>query len=122
MLQLRVKPKNNLGASAENFAADLLKSKGYKIICRNFRSRFGEIDIIAEFDSTLIFIEVKARQSLKFGYPEEAVTGQKLIKIVKTAEYFCLTNPGLPKKLRIEVVSLLYKKDKIYSSKIIPID
>lgn len=78
MLQRRL--TSNLGKLAEDFAVSLLQGKGYKIIDRNFHSRFGEIDIIAEENETLIFVEVKARWSPKFGVPEEAVTPQKLLK------------------------------------------
>ena len=111
----------NLGKSAEDLACKLLDQNGYKIIERNFRSRFGEIDIIAEFDNNLIFVEVKARWSLKFGSPEEAVTKQKIYKIIKTAQYYSLTHPKLSKNLRIEVVALTMLNDQILSYKIIKV-
>ncbi len=100
----------------------MLQSKGYKIIGRNFRSRFGEIDIIALDADSLVFVEVKARWSKKFGSPEEAVTFQKLQKIRKTGEYYSLTHPSLPQKLRIDVVALEIAGGKILSAKIIKAD
>ncbi len=114
--------KNNFGSSSESLASDLLTSKGYKIIDRNFHSRFGEIDIIAEKDGYLIFVEVKARHSLKFGMPEEAVTRSKLFKIRKTGEYYSLLHPNLPEKLRIDVVALIIENNQVVSSKIIIVD
>ncbi len=125
MLQSSVLPKKlqtrKLGNLAEGFAVRLLKAKGYKIIDRNFRGRFGEIDIIAIDRDTLVFAEVKARWSLKYGNPEEAVTRWKIEKIKRTAEYFSLLHSELPKKLRIDVVSLEISAGKIISSKIIKV-
>jgi len=117
------KPKNKqiFGQFAENFAVDLLLQNGYQIKDRNFHSRFGEIDIVCVKDNTLIFVEVKARHSLKFGYPEEAVTKSKLLKIRKTGEYYSLIHPGLPKKLRIDVVAIVFSGQAVISSKIIQV-
>lgn len=114
--------KSEFGSKAENIACDLLFQNNYKIIDRNFHSRFGEIDIIALKDNTLIFVEVKARHSLKYGMPEEAVTKSKLWKIRKTGEYYSILHPELPKKLRIDVVALIIEEGQIVSSKIIIVD
>lgn len=117
-----LKPTNKVGALAEDFAANFLSAQGYKIIDRNFRSRFGEIDIIALHGNLLVFVEVKARWSLKFGRPEEAVTPQKIWKITKTAEYYSLMHPNLPQSMRIEVVSLTIENGKLISARIIPVE
>lgn len=122
MLQSLNRKTSELGRLAEDFASNLLQSKGYKIIDRNFHSRFGEIDIIAIEGSTLVFVEVKARWSNKYGSPEEAVTPQKLYKIKKTGEYYSLKNPNLSKKLRIDVVALEISGRQVTSSKIIKVD
>jgi putative endonuclease len=113
---------SDLGKLAEDFAVGFLQEKGYKIIDRNFRSRFGEIDIVAEESGTLVFVEVKARWSQKFGSPEEAVTPQKLYRIRKTAEYYALINSKTDQKMRIDVVALEINDGKIASSKIINVD
>lgn len=112
---------NNLGPSGETFAVKLLEKNGYKIVTKNFRSRFGEIDIIATDHDTLVFVEVKARNSFRFGVPEEAVTISKLRKIQKTGEYFSMLHPDLPKKLRIDVVALSMENGLVMSSKIIKV-
>ncbi|KKQ91693.1 MAG: hypothetical protein UT58_C0007G0014 [Microgenomates group bacterium GW2011_GWC1_39_7b] len=113
---------SELGNLAEDYAVKLLESGGYKIKDRNFRSRFGEIDIVALDGETLVFVEVKARWSRKFGAPEEAVTRSKLFKIKKTGEYYSLLHPDLPKKLRIDVVAIEIEGGLVSSSKIIKVD
>ena len=109
------------GKAAEVFASELLIKNGYKILERNFRSRFGELDLIALDGDTLVFVEVKARTNRKFGLPEESVTRGKLWKINKTAEYYSLTHPKLPKKLRIDVVALEIDQGRPVRSKIIKV-
>lgn len=110
------------GKLAEDYAVKLLIENSYTIIDRNFHSRFGEIDIIALKDGVLIFVEVKARWSAKFGKPEEAVTPSKLWKIGRTGEYYSLLHPDLPKKLRIDVVALEIRDQKVSSARIINVD
>lgn len=115
------RPSSTLGKLAEDYAVKFLKGKGYRIVDRNFRGKFGEIDIVAIKDKMLIFIEVKARWSLKFGSPEEAVTPSKLWKIQKTAEYYSSLHASYPNSLRIEVVALEISGGSVTSSKIIPV-
>jgi len=76
------------GTNGENFACQYLINKGYKILYRNFRSKFGEIDIIANKGDLIIFVEVKLRNSNKFGKGFEAVSKSKIEKIIKTSQYF----------------------------------
>ncbi len=111
--------RREIGIIGEDYAVNLLIDKDYIIIDRNFRSHFGEIDIIAIHKDTLVFVEVKTRTSKKYGNPEEAVTPQKLKHIIKTSDYYCSTNNKLPKKKRIEVVALEITDKRIVSSKII---
>ncbi|MBI4058611.1 YraN family protein [Candidatus Gottesmanbacteria bacterium] len=96
-------PKGRLG---EVIAEKFLIHHGYRIITRNFKGRYGEIDIIATKKNTLIFIEVKTRWSNEYGSPEEAVTYWKLNSITRTAQYFKLTHPKLPESMQIDVVSV----------------
>ena len=113
---------NKFGKNAEIFAAKFLSSKGYRIIDRNFRSKFGEIDIIAIKENYLVFVEVKARTNNLFGFPEESVTQSKLNKIIKTAEYYFSIHPKLPITQRIEVVSLIIEEGRVRDCKIISVD
>lgn len=121
VLQNPKKATSKAGHLAEDFAVNFLISKGYKILDRNFRSRFGEIDIVAEDSGSLIFVEVKARWTRKFGAPEEAVTRSKLWKIQQTGNYFSMLHPELPKKLRIDVVALEIENGRVSSAKIIKV-
>ena len=98
---MRQKSLGNLG---ENLALKHLKSKGYRILTRNFSSKFGEIDIIAIHENDLVFIEVKTRFSQAFGPPEEAITPWKIRRIIKTGQYFKLLHPELPDSLRLDAV------------------
>lgn len=77
-----------VGASYEEQAARYLEKQGYRILERNFFSRYGEIDLIAKDGDTLVFIEVKYRSSIAAGDPAEAVTEKKQGRIRKTAQYY----------------------------------
>lgn len=102
---------NPIAVIGENLAVEYLRKKGYKIIDRNFRKRYGEIDIIALSGDTLVFIEVKTRKSLSYGMPLESITSRKLREITNTAEYYILTHSKLPKLLRIDAISVLLNKE-----------
>ncbi len=73
------------GRAGEDAAAAFLLARGYRIIVRNYRRRFGEIDIIAEDGAVLVFVEVKSRQSNRFGSPFEAVDRRKQRQISRVA-------------------------------------
>ena len=75
--------QREVGARQESRAAEYLESLGYHILVRNFRCRFGEIDLIAKQDDTYIFIEVKYRTGRSAGDPTSAVDGKKQKKISK---------------------------------------
>jgi putative endonuclease len=112
MKQLDPKYKNNLGIFGEDFASSYLQGKGYTIIGRNFKARYGEIDIIAMKDNILVFVEVKTRTGTQFGLPEEAVTKRKIHEVVETAQYYCLLHPDVPKAQRIDVIAILLSHDR----------
>lgn len=105
----------------EEFAAKLLTRMGYRILERNFRSRFGEIDLVALKDKTLVFVEVKTRFSQRYGNPFESVTPWKLRKITKTAQYYSLLHPDLPQKLLIQVVGLEIANGRVINSQIVSV-
>ena len=82
------------GRLGEETAKKYLVNNGYTILHTNFHSKFGEIDIIAEKDSMLVFIEVKTRSDhFKFGLPEEAINYLKMRKIKRTIYEFFIKNP-----------------------------
>ena len=105
------------GKFFEQKAIDFLKSKKYKIICQNFRSPLGEIDIIAVKDNCLIAVEVKGGK-----YPFEKINPLKIKKIYNTLQYFVseqnlnLPNKSLLNKIslfRIDAIFITYHDDKI---------
>ena len=100
-----------IGRFGEDEAVKYLKQKGYKILDRNFSCKRGEIDIIALDKDEIVFIEIKARISLKYGLPSEAVTRNKLKHIYKTAEYYLYTRNLLNENTRIDVIEV-YIQDK----------
>ncbi|MDO4393948.1 MAG: YraN family protein [Bacillota bacterium] len=77
-----------LGIIGEDTAARLLSCEGYEIVARNYRCRFGEIDIIAYHEDCLHFIEVKTRRGHEYGRPCQSVTYPKQARIRKTAVFY----------------------------------
>lgn len=102
-----------LGDAGENIASTYLQNKGYNILARNFRyGRNAEVDIIAEFDGAIIFVEVKTRRNQKFGTPAEAVNMQKQKKIIMAAMKF-LQDQGLFDRLcRFDVIEIFANNDE----------
>lgn len=99
--------KRKIGSYYEQIASAYLVKLGYRIICHNFYSRFGEIDIIAQDHEYIVFIEVKYRRTKKYGYPREAVTYQKKRHILQTAKYFMLKQFGIERACRFDVIEIL---------------
>ena len=100
-----------LGKKGEETAVGLLKGNGYKILLRNYKTKLGEIDIIASDKGTICFVEVKTRQSDRFGLPSEAISASKQRQISKAALTFLKERNLLDKKARFDVVSIMYSKD-----------
>lgn len=98
---------NPIAVLGEELAAKFLEKKGYKIIERNFRKGYGEIDIIAVYKNTLVFVEVKTRTTSLFGTPLEQISYFKLKSLVKTAKFYKHLNPNLPEALRIDAISVI---------------
>lgn len=102
-----------IGKKGEEIAVEYLVSKGYKVLEKGYRSkRWGEIDIICNKDNRLIFVEVKTRTSNFYGRPEAAVTPHKIRSLKRAAMYYCITHPGCPKSLRMDVISILLSPEK----------
>lgn len=96
----------NRGKLGEDLAAAFLEEHGYAILARNFRTRYGEIDVIAEKDGFVAFVEVKLRKNSRYGAPCEAVTAQKQKKILCAAEEWLALHPdgGQPRFDVLEIV------------------
>jgi len=115
-----VKIANPTAKLGEDKACEYLRNLGFKILERNYRKTYGEIDIIALDPSAssghvLAFIEVKTRTSGQFGTPLESITYWKLKSLVKTAQYYKMTHPNLPESLRIDAVSVILNDQDVES-------
>lgn len=100
------KGSQRFGKASEDIAAVELRRRGYKILEKNYRTRFGEIDLIAMDGGAIVFIEVKARRSGLFGSPKSAVTLHKQKKISLVAMHYLKTTGNMDKKARFDVVSV----------------
>ena len=98
--------RQGLGQLGERLAAQRLLDCGYRILERNFRCRYGEIDLIAEDEHDLVFVEVKTRRGDGFGRPEEAVTVRKQHKIIQVASYYLDLHACSERSWRIDVVAV----------------
>lgn len=95
------------GQRSERLAESFLNKQGVTILARNFRSKFGEIDLIARHKKELVFVEVRFRSSQGFGSAVETVNISKQRKLIKTAEYFLLTHPELAQLfMRFDVIGV----------------
>ena len=103
--------KRRIGEMGEAYASEYLKDKGYVILERNYKNRYGEIDIIARNKNwQMIFIEVKARKSYGFGLPSEAVDKVKQIRIKKVAISYLMKNRLINNPIRFDVIEILLGK------------
>jgi putative endonuclease len=98
--------KIKLGATGEALAVNYLKRSGYKIIEQNFRVRAGEIDIIAEQDGTLVFVEVKTRTDTRFGSPLESITASKKNHLSKVALEYMSRHDCHERPARFDVIGV----------------
>ncbi len=95
------------GAKGEELAINFLKSKNYKILEKNYSNKIGEIDIIAQDKGVLVFIEVKARETLAFGRPCEAVDFRKQHKLRMTAQAYLQFKKTPYVDCRFDVIEIL---------------
>jgi putative endonuclease len=93
------------GRLAEELSAHYLRLKGYRLRERNWRSRFGEIDLVAEKGDLLVFVEVKARRGREKGGPEEALTPQKREKLLTLARHYLSLYKGRARRVRFDLLA-----------------
>lgn len=96
--------KNSLGKKGEDIACRFLEKRGFRVIERNLRTPFGEIDIIAKKGTKLYFVEVKTRKSLEQGLPVEAVSRTKKDHIINSIYYYL---KGKEANFEIGIVSII---------------
>ncbi len=100
--------RRNFGQWGESTAVSYLVQKGYRILERNYRTPYGELDIIAQESDYLVFVEVKTRKNTQFGSPLEAVTYAKQQHLRRAAEIYLIENPT-DLAIRFDVIAILKK-------------
>ncbi|MEW6009324.1 MAG: YraN family protein [Candidatus Omnitrophota bacterium] len=108
-----MKDSRLIGIDAESVAVDFLEKQGYKILEKNFRTKLGEIDIIAKDKNTICFVEVKSRANTSRGLPEEAINSFKRRKISRTALAFLKQKNLMDSDARFDVVSIDLNEVKV---------
>jgi len=103
---------NQLGQRGEQIAQNFLKDKGYKILHTNWRNRKLEIDIIAMDGEILVFVEVKTRQTLLFGEPENAVDYKKKRSLIHAANAYVLKY-RFQNDARFDIISIIIEKNAL---------
>ncbi len=98
--------RRHTGTLGESLAVEALKKNGYRILEKNYRSGLGEIDIIAQEDGVLAFVEVKARRTDQFGGPKLAITPRKQRKVSMVALGYLKETGQMSKKARFDVVAI----------------
>ena len=99
--------KYQAGMQAQQQAESHLTDKGYRILERNYRIRTGEVDIIAQQGSYVIFIEVKFRRGTEYGLPRESVGVTKQQRIVRTAMHYISTRNIDDRDFRFDVIEVI---------------
>ncbi len=106
-------PRRELGARGEDLAAAFFIRRGFEILARNWRAGRIEIDLVVRKGDELRIVEVKTRQSLGAGYPEEAVTDEKLTRLATAAERFLDQYPSLTREPHFDVLAIVIGKNGV---------
>ena len=106
---------NNIqkGKLGEEIALKYITSKGGKIIEKNYRTKIGEVDLIAKLNGEIVFVEVKSRSNINYGYPSEAVNYKKRKKITTVAKFYILDNSLQDTSIRFDVIEVYLNDRKI---------
>ena len=94
------------GKWGENIAVKLLEARGYFVLQRNYRTPYGEMDIVTRFGEILVFVEVKTRTNRAFGFPEDAITAKKKAHLEATAQAYLQDHPEFNGEWRIDVIAI----------------
>lgn len=98
-----------MGAWGERQAEEYLLARGLVLLERNFRTRYGEIDLVMQHGDQLVFVEVKTRSNDKFGLPEQSVTPVKQEHLLLAAQQYLADHPDTPDNWRVDVVAIVGK-------------
>lgn len=103
----------DVGNLGEDIAVDYLKKHGYMIFKRNYKNRYGEVDIIAIKDEFLVFVEVKARKNRFFGNPQDAVDDEKIRHIVDVSDGFMQSYGWNDITVRYDIIEIVFDENYI---------
>jgi putative endonuclease len=98
--------RQRLGEQGEELACRALVARGYGILHRRYRTRYGELDVVAQHEGVLVFVEVRARGSGRFGHPADSVTTQKQQRVASMAESYMGREGQQHRVCRFDVVSV----------------
>jgi putative endonuclease len=104
--------RKGLGDWGEKRAAAYLERCGYRILASKYRCQWGEVDLIAEEDGCIVFVEVRTRRGDSFGTPAESVTPRKQERLIATAETYLQAQETPPQDWRIDVITITFAGDK----------
>ena len=99
-------PRTRLGTWGEELAGRFLSDKGYRILSTNYRSRHGEVDIVAQDGEELVFVEVRTRRGGSFGAPEESLSKAKIRRLVNTCQDYLQNTAGQASPWRVDLVCI----------------
>ncbi len=103
----RPTPQQRIGAQAEQLALEHLMAAGLRLVERNYRCRFGEVDLIMNDGDALVFVEVRFRRSERFGGAVASVDHHKQRRLITTAQHFLQTHPALQRRpARFDLVAV----------------
>ena len=100
-----------LGRRGESLARRHLQKIGYSVLYTNYRAGSGEIDLVAEKDGVLVFVEVRTRSGRALGSPEESITSRKRARLVDTAQEYLQENHAEQRQWRIDLVAIEMRPD-----------
>lgn len=95
------------GRDSEALAVAFLKQKGYKVLATNYRLKMGEIDVVAQDGRTIVFVEIKARRSKRYGHPKQALDFRKRRKLSRMAQAYLKTAGRSGASARFDVVAII---------------
>ncbi len=105
--------RREIGDQGEDFACQYLIERGYRLLERNVLTRGGEIDLVMRDGAWLVFVEVKARYGLEFGYPEEALTKEKQRHLRSAVFCYLREHGGLAQSWRLDVVAITWQAEVV---------
>lgn len=103
--------RKRLGKAGEEEAAKYLRNKGYRILFQNYRVRMGEIDIICEKDTSVVFVEVRSKSSRSYGTGAESVNWQKQKKVRQVAQVFLAQKQWYDRSIRFDVIDVYFTNE-----------